>query len=142
MYAYSNNGSTMRSVEPSWTPMAGEIFFDHQPAEEELQAAFPGRAAALAAEALDRTRTVLADAMQSHLDTTAQERGYDGILSLCSYATSANPRFGPEGQAGVSLRDAVWAYGYQIIAEVQAGTRPVPSAAELVAALPSIVWPS
>ena len=142
MYAYSNNGSTMRAVEPDWTPSAGEIFFDHQPTEDELLVAFPGRAAALAAEALDRTRKTLTDAMQSYLDSTAQERGYDGILSLCSYATSANPRFGPEGQAGVSLRDAVWAYGYQIIAEVQAGTRPVPTAEELIAALPSIVWPS
>ena len=90
----------------------------------------------------EETRKALTDAMQSHLDQTAQSRGYDGILSLCSYATSANARFGPEGQAGVTFRDAVWAYGYQIIAEVQAGTRPVPSAAELVAALPSIVWPS
>ena len=142
MYAYSNDGRSMRSVEPSWAPLAGEVFFDHPPTEDELQAAFPGRADALAAEALARTRKVLTDAMQSHLDQTAQERGYDGILSLCSYATSANARFGPEGQAGVTFRDAVWAYGYQIIAEVQAGTRPVPSAAELVAALPSIVWPA
>ena len=142
MFAYSNNGNSMRAVEPDWTPSAGEIFFDHQPTEDELQAAFPGRAAAVAAEALARTRKMLTDAMQSYLDHTAQERGYDGILSLCSYATSANPRFGPEGQAGVSLRDAVWACGYQIIAEVQAGTRPVPTAEELVAALPSIVWPS
>ena len=142
MFAYSNNGNSMRAVEPDWTPSAGEIFFDHQPTEDELQAAFPGRAAAVAAEALARTRKMLTDAMQSYLDHTAQERGYDGILSLCSYATSANPRFGPEGQAGVSLRDAVWAYGYRIIAEIQAGTRPVPSAEELIAALPSIVWPS
>lgn len=142
MFAYSNNGSSMRSVEPSWTPMDGEIFFDHRLTEDELLAAFPGRSDALAAEALDRTQKTLTDAMQSYLDHTAQERGYDGILSMCSYATSTNPRFGPEGQAGVSLRDAVWAYGYQIIAEVQAGTRPVPTAEELVAALPSIVWPS
>jgi len=142
MYAYSNDGRSMRSVEPSWAPLAGEVFFDDQPTEAELQAAFPGRAAAMAAEALTSTRKVLADAMQAHLDQTAQERGYDGILSLCSYATSTNVRFGPEGQAGVTFRDAVWAYGYQIIAEIQAGTRPVPSTAELVVALPSIVWPS
>ena len=142
MYAYSNNGFSMRSVEPSWTPMAGEIFFDHQPTEDELQAAFPGRGAALAAEALAKTRKTLTDAMQSYLDQTAQERGYDGIMSLCSYATSANARFGPEGQAGVTFRDAVWAFGYGLIDEIQAGTRPVPTAEELVAALPSIVWPS
>lgn len=142
MYAYSNNGNTMRAVEADWTPLAGETFFDHRLTEDELLAAFPGRAEALAAETLERTRKTLTDAMQAHLDQTAQTRGYDGILSLCSYATSQNARFGPEGQAGVTFRDAVWAYGYQIIAEIQAGTRPVPSAAELVGALPSIVWPA
>ena len=141
MYAYSNNGNTMRAVEPGWTPSAGEVFFDHRLTEDELLAAFPGRADALAAEVLDRTRKTLTDAMQSYLDQTAQERGYDGILSLCSYATSSNPRFGPEGQAGVALRDAVWAYGYAVIAEVEAGARPAPTIEELLAALPSIIWP-
>ena len=139
MYAYSNDGRSMRSVEPSWAPLAGEVFCDHPPTEAELQAAFPGRADALAAEALARTRKVLTDAMQAHLDQTAQERGYDGILSLCSYATSANARFGPEGQAGVTFRDAVWAYGYAVIAEVESGARPVPTVEELLAALPSRV---
>lgn len=104
--------------------------------------AFPGRAAALAAEALASTRKVLTDAMQSYLDQTAQTRGYDGILSLCSYATSSNPSFGPEGQAGVALRDAVWAYGYAVIDDITAGKRAAPTVAELVAALPAIIWPS
>lgn len=142
MYGYSNNGMTLRGVDPDWKPKEGEIFFNREQSEAELQAAFPGRAEALAAEALAKTRKTLTDAMQAHLDQTAQTRGYDGILSLCSYATSQNARFGPEGQAGVTFRDAVWAYGYQIIDEIQAGTRPVPTAAEPVAALPSIVWPS
>lgn len=142
MYAYSNDGRSMRSVEPSWAPLAEEVFFDHPPTEDELQAAFPGRADALAAESLARTRKVLTDAMQGYLDQTAQERGYDGILSLCSYANSSNPRFGPEGQAGVALRDAVWAYGYAVIDDITAGKRAVPTAAELVAALPSIIWPA
>ena len=142
MYAYSNNGNTMRAVEADWTPSEGETFFDHRLTEDELLTAFPGRAEALAAEALASTRKTLTDAMQSYLDQTAQERGYDGILSLCSYATSSNPRFGPEGQAGVALRDAVWAYGYAVIAEVEAGTRSVPTVEDLLAALPSIIWPS
>ena len=59
MFGYSNNGNTMRAVEANWTPMDGEVFFDHRLAEDELLVAFPGRAAALAAEALDRTRKTL-----------------------------------------------------------------------------------
>lgn len=93
------------------------------------------------AETLTKTRKALTDAMQAHLDATAQTRGYDGILSLCSYATSQNARFGPEGQAGVTFRDAVWAYGYQIIAEIQAGARPIPTEEEFLAEMPVMVWP-
>jgi hypothetical protein len=34
-------------------------------------------------------------------------------------------------------RDAVWLRCYEVLAEVQAGTRPVPTEAELIALLPS-----
>lgn len=84
----------------------------------------------------------LTAAVQKHLDTTAKTRNYDGILSLCSYATSANPRFGPEGLAGVAWRDAVWASCYTILAEVQGGQRTVPTADQLLAELPAMVWPA
>lgn len=80
--------------------------------------------------------------VQQHLDATARTRNYDGILSLCSYAASAHPKFGPEGLAGVAWRDAVWAACYTILAEVQAGQRAVPTADELLAELPAMVWPA
>jgi hypothetical protein len=80
-------------------------------------------------------------AIQAHLDSKAQERNYDGILSLCTYATSANPKFSAEGQAGVLWRDAVWAKGYEVMAEVKAGTRSVPTIEELISELPLFEWP-
>jgi len=83
----------------------------------------------------------LTAAVQRHLDATARKRLYDGILSLCSYATSTDPKFGAEGQAGVAWRDAVWSACYAIMAEVQAGTRPIPTEAELLAELPAFTWP-
>jgi len=84
----------------------------------------------------------MTDAVQRHLDNTAKTRGYDGILSLASYATSTNPTSSAEGQAGVAWRDAVWAYCYQVLADVQANARTIPTEEALIAELPAMVWPA
>lgn len=79
---------------------------------------------------------------QARLDTFARTRNYDGILSLCTYATSPTAKFSAEGQYGVVARDATWAKLYEMLAEVQAGTRPMPgSFADVEPELPALVWP-
>lgn len=79
---------------------------------------------------------------QSRLDNFAQSRNYDGILSLATYATSTNAKFQAEGQYGVTARDATWAKLYEIMAEVEAGTRPMPeSFADVEPELPVLEWP-
>ena len=83
----------------------------------------------------------LTNAVQLHMDETARERSYDGILSLCTYATSTDPKFAADGQAGVEWRDAVWSECYRILGEVEAGKRAVPTEDELIAALPVFAWP-
>lgn len=85
----------------------------------------------------------IVSATQTRLDAFAKTRNYDGILSLCTYASSTNSKFQAEGQYGVSARDATWAKLYEVLAEVQAGTRPVPSGyAEIESELPALEWPN
>lgn len=82
----------------------------------------------------------LTAAIQKYMDNVAKEKSYDGILSACTYATSTNPTFAAEGQACVAWRDAVWAYCYQVMADVQAGARAIPTKEELIAELPTKPW--
>jgi hypothetical protein len=94
------------------------------------------------AQNLQGLKDQIASETQQHLDTFARTRNYDGMLSLCTYATSTNPTFAAEGQYGVEARDATWAALYTMLAEVEAGTRPVPSGfADIEPELPVLTWP-
>lgn len=80
--------------------------------------------------------------IQQRLDGFARQRNYDSILSACTYATSTVAKFKTEGQACVNLRDATWAAAYAILADVQAGNRPMPKGLDDIEAdLPALVWP-
>lgn len=86
---------------------------------------------------------VIINKTQQRLDEFACTRYYDGILSLCTYATSSVQKFQTEGQYGVDARDATWEKLYDIMAEVQAGTRPMPSGYdEIEPELPVLTWPN
>lgn len=81
-------------------------------------------------------------ATQRRLDDFAKTREYDGMLSLCTYATSTNQKFAAEGQYGVEARDATWAKLYEILAEVEAGSRPMPTGYKAIESdLPKLEWP-
>ena len=80
---------------------------------------------------------------QARLDAFAKTRNYDGILSAASYAVSSNVQFAAEGRYCADARDATWAALYTIMAEVQGGTRPMPTGyADIEADLPALGWPS
>jgi len=102
---------------------------------EEAEAAAQAAALNLKNEITGRT--------QQRLDEFARTRNYDGILSLCTYATSTNLKFKQEGQYGVEVRDTTWAKLYEILAEVESGTRPIPSGYdEIESELPQLQWPN
>ena len=92
-------------------------------------------------EFLASAKSRLTSVIQTMLDEKAQERNYDNILSLCTYATSPTVKFADEGQAAIKWRDEVWAKGYAILADVESGSRAIPTESELLSELPSFVWP-
>jgi len=90
-----------------------------------------------------KLKSAITRATQERLDIFAQTRNYDGILSACTYATSTIPKFAAEGQHAVNMRDLTWATLYTVMAEVEAGTRPMPTGfADIEPDLPALVWPT
>jgi hypothetical protein len=81
---------------------------------------------------------VLEAAVQAHLDQQAQAKGYDNIVSACSYAATPNA-FQAESISFLNWRAACWSYCYTLEAEVQAGTAQIPTPDALIAALPARV---
>lgn len=83
-----------------------------------------------------------ARAVQSLIDSTASARGYaDGVACL-SYSSSTNLAWRAEAVAFMAWRDAVWAYCYGVLGDVQAGRQTQPTIASLLAGLPSMNWPA
>ena len=86
----------------------------------------------------------LTDAVQNWMDRRAQERGYDNIASACSYIQSTDDVFQAEAEVCVAWRDRVWRYCYNVLDEVMAGRRSIPTVEELLAELDAelpLVWP-
>lgn len=131
-------------------PITGEVFAYETQAERdafgasELQAMGP-QEVALHLSPPPTAAQVLAQftsAIQQRLDGFAQTRRYDDIKSACTYATDPDPQFAAEGQACVNLRSATWRTAYEVLDEVQAGSRPMPSSlADIEADLPKLEWP-
>lgn len=82
------------------------------------------------------------DAIQNYLDVTAQTRNYSNIISACSYAAGTHPKYSLEGKACLSWREAVWDKSYEILNDVQAGNRPIPTIEQVISELPPMEWPN
>lgn len=83
----------------------------------------------------EQLKLELTRAVQRHMDEKARLKGYDDIRSAALRAGFPGP-FHDEGVIYAAWMDSCWATCYAVMAEVQAGNRPVPSEAELIAALP------
>lgn len=82
-------------------------------------------------------------AIQRELDRQAQAKGYDNIVSACTYAAQpVGAPFQAEGAAFLAWRSQVWTQAYATLALVQAGTATMPTPAEAVAAMPVLELPA
>ena len=94
----------------------------HIPTEEEIQAQ-------------------LEQGIEAWMNTVVAERHYDSIdTCIARYTDSPNPKYAQEAKAVKDWNTAVWDKSWGILAEVKAGTRPIPTLEEVIAELPKLVW--
>lgn len=80
------------------------------------------------------------DAVQSHLDATAQSRGYDNTYTCLSYLSSTDEIWKRESNAFNAWRDSVWRKAHEILNAFMSGEIEQPSVEEVIAQLPLIDW--
>lgn len=91
-------------------------------------------------ESAEKAQAELTAAVQRHMDTKAMSRGYDSILSACSYIGSGTGQFDKEGAAAREWRSAVWQHCYGVLADVKAGAISIPTKEMLLSSLPELEW--
>jgi len=94
------------------------------------------------AEAMRSAINAFRTAIQSMIDSKAQERDYDSGATLASYVNSTIQQWATEAQAFVAWRDAVWLHALTELDKVQSGARSQPTIEEFLAELPEMEWPS
>ena len=85
-----------------------------------------------------RIQEALTSAVQARLDTMARGYGYDDCHSACTYVDTGVAKFDAEGRAFRKWRSSVWAKCYEVLAEVNAGERAIPSEDTLLGELPEL----
>jgi hypothetical protein len=76
-----------------------------------------------------------------YMDEVAKEKEYESILDLCSFISSSDSEIIAEAQAGIDFRDSVKSTYKQINKDIKDETLDVPTETELIAGLPTILWP-
>jgi hypothetical protein len=128
-YTYINPEQTIVSDGNGWSGLASVL-----PEGTEIAAYVP--------PPVD-VQAMIVTATQQRLDDFAKTRNYDGILSACTYAPSLIDRFRIDGVYCVGARDNTWAALYVFMADVQAGTKPMPTSfADVEPLLPVLSWPA
>jgi hypothetical protein len=98
----------------------------------------PDPAAQLAA-----AKETFRQAVQGHIDATAQSRQYENGFALASYVSSQAAPWQAEALAFVAWRDQVWLFVFETLAQIEAGGTPPPESPDaLIGWLPAMEWPA
>lgn len=89
----------------------------------------------------DQAMCILTVALDRHIDSVALARGYDSRITCAMRAGYVNP-WQAEAIAFGQWMDACYVIGLGIANGVKAGTRAIPTEADLIAELPPMVWPT
>lgn len=154
-YAFLNPDGTIRQTVPKLSPFMrvgeGERIVNYNPPafDPELETVFavtpvPGTSMDVEFDVVPKEQAVVEEVqmrrktalVQYHLDTAAQRKKYDNILSAISYATSNHPIYSAEGMAFATWRDACWDKAFEILDAVFAGQQEMPSDSDFLAQLP------
>ena len=85
---------------------------------------------------LEQQQVAISNAIQKHLDTTAQSFGYDNINSIAKWCGYTNSRQTQCEALGTYAGDC-WDAATQIQTDVENGNRDMPTADDVLAELPS-----
>jgi hypothetical protein len=136
-YTLNNHGGIVRDSDGAFIPQ-DQGNSDYQ---AYLQWVSLGNTAApysSPAPTAEQLQKLLTDTVQSLMDSKAQAYHYDNLTTAVTYADEpAVPKFQEEGQAFRAWRSQVWASAYNILADVQAGSRTFPT----VSVVPSLLPP-
>lgn len=90
----------------------------------------------------EQIQKMLTDGVQNWMDTKVQERNYDNVHTCVgTYLYSPVEKFRFEAEAVRDWVSYVWAKCYDILAQVEAGIRCIPTLEEVIAELPQLEWP-
>lgn len=88
-------------------------------------------------EIVAKAKDSMEQAIQTHINTTVTSKGYDNENSIAKYLVDTNP-FYDECKAISLWIGSVWIKAFSIQQEVEAGTREMPTAEEVIAELPAL----
>jgi hypothetical protein len=69
----------------------------------------------------DSEKEAVAIATQKKLDNAAQARGFDSMISACTYINSTVPKFASDAKILSDWRDLVWAKVYELESKIETG---------------------